>query len=94
MICPHCGKFIEEVKKKDDKVYHQFTFTFGRIAPSNLAILVGDGINEFWLPKSQLKYEGDYDLLKQNDTFEVGVSEWICKEKGLFEGTKEKDIPF
>jgi hypothetical protein len=94
MICPHCGKFIDDARKETKKVFHRFTFTFGRVSPSGLAILVADKTEEFWLPISQLEYDGDFHELNQNDVFEVGVSDWMVKEKGLFQAPENDDIPF
>jgi hypothetical protein len=43
------------------------------------AILVDDGTNQFWLPKSQIEYT-DPD---KYDVIIVTMPEWLAKEKDL-----------
>lgn len=45
---------------------------------TELAYLVSDGVNEFWLPKSQIEVE-----LKKDDHAEITLPEWLAIEKGI-----------
>ena len=46
------------------------------------AFLVIVDEQEVWLPKSQVEDEGEH--FKQGDTdVEIGITEWIAREKGL-----------
>ena len=42
------------------------------------AIKVSDGCVEEWLPKSQIKYDGE-----EGDTITVTMPNWLALEKGL-----------
>lgn len=42
------------------------------------AVLMTDGVNEFWLPKSQIEMEH----LKEHD-YEVTVPLWLALKKGM-----------
>ena len=44
-----------------------------------LAILVSDGIQDVWLPKSQVEYDAP-NLYNQT---EITLPEWLAKNKGL-----------
>jgi len=46
------------------------------------AILVVDGDNEYWLPKSQVSFEHDPNSPLQ-DMIIVTAPEWLLKEKGM-----------
>lgn len=52
------------------------------------AFLASDGSNQVWLPKSQLQVTDktpfdSLDDISAGSTVELGVAEWIAKEKGL-----------
>lgn len=46
------------------------------------AILVKDGNNEVWIPKSQVTYDEDLEL-KRGLALEIELPEWLAEEKGL-----------
>ena len=46
------------------------------------AILVNDGTNEFWLPKSRISFEKNNDGIPGSIT--VKVPEWLLRKKGVF----------
>ena len=43
------------------------------------ALLVFDGDNEVWLPKSQI----EYDFFEKGKEITIEIPEWIAIEKGL-----------
>lgn len=101
MICPHCGKFIDDDRKKaysgsgktQDKKYHTMSFKIMRETEKAIGVEWFDETT--WLPKSQLKSidggpVGGYD---KNEIVEIQVSEWIAKEKGLIEEEPATDNP-
>lgn len=45
------------------------------------AYLVSDGINEVWLPKSQVKEMRQ--LGSRGDEYEFKIPEWLAKKKGI-----------
>ena len=102
MICPHCGKHIDEDREKEyssktpmrqDK-YYEFTLTIGVLREK--AILFNDGVDEFWVPISQMRYpSGNISDLKVGDTVTIEIKDWIAKDKGLLEekGPSEYKAP-
>lgn len=44
------------------------------------AVWVSDGINEVWIPKSQISDELEY---LTNGLVRILIPEWLAKEKGL-----------
>ena len=46
---------------------------------TDAACLVSDGVNEFWLPKSQIREQRQV----KGDDCEFVVTEWIAKKKGI-----------
>jgi protein associated with RNAse G/E len=91
MICPHCGKHIDDTqqqvysetgKKPMQKIkYHDFTLNVGRVTEK--AFLFNDGVDEFWIPKSQMQFNGDMNTIQVGQTVNVQISDWISKQKGL-----------
>lgn len=47
---------------------------------TEMAILVFDGDEEIWLPKSQIEYDEDAYF---GDTIEVLIPEWLALEKRM-----------
>ena len=47
---------------------------------TNAAILVTDGTEDYWMPKSQIKGEFIYTKGK---TVTIEIPEWLAKTKGL-----------
>lgn len=56
------------------KEIDDFKFTF--IRETDKAILVSEGSEEFWLPKSQIEYD-----LMPDGTVEVTMPIWLAREK-------------
>ena len=90
MICPHCGGHIDDVRQevysektpiKKNK-YYEFSLTVGLIRDK--AILFNDGIDEFWIPISQMRYPGgNISDLTVGQTVTIEIADWIAKQKGL-----------
>jgi hypothetical protein len=58
---------------------HELVEAFGKIiAETDLAILIDDGYDEVWLPKSQINYVGDV-----GDEVSIELPEWLAEDKGL-----------
>lgn len=98
MICPHCGKFIDDDRKRvategktQEKKFIDMTFMFVR--ESDKAIAVDWFGENIWMPKSQLKTldGGQVGGYAPNETITIQVSQWIAKEKGLIEHREEED---
>ena len=47
---------------------------------SNEALLVSDGDNEAWLPKSLIEYDEEPD---RGDSIDIKLPEWLAIEKGF-----------
>ena len=68
-----------------DKKYMLVKFIFK--AASSKAIMVEDGENQMWIPRSQIK-DGDEIWATthvEGREYEFEISEWIAKQKGLIE---------
>jgi hypothetical protein len=50
---------------------------------TDLAILVNDGDNDHWIPKSQIEEDIDWGSLDKGDDIQVTIPEWLAEEKGL-----------
>jgi hypothetical protein len=61
---------------RDDLI--EISCTIVRDEESDMAILIDDGDNEVWLPRSQIEYETD----KEGFTT-VTLPEWLAMDKGL-----------
>ena len=104
MICPHCGKNIDETQQQiysetgkspmKKTKYHEFTLNVGRLTEK--AFLFNDGVDEFWIPKSQMQYNGDINSIMIGQVVTVQISDWIAKQKGLVDesGAPSKPKPF
>lgn len=51
-------------------------------------ILVSDGDEEFWLPKSEIEIDGistwsDFETLKFGEEIDVYIPDWLAEDKGL-----------
>lgn len=51
-------------------------------------ILVSDGDEEFWIPKSQIEIDGistwtDFETLKRGEKIDVYIPDWLAEQKGL-----------
>lgn len=62
-----------------------YTFTLTVQGSSPKALLVTDGIEEDWLPKSRVACldEKSLDELEPGDVATIMVEEWLAKKKGL-----------
>ena len=48
------------------------------------AVLVKDGDNEIWIPKSLISDDApDFDDLERHEAVEIPVAEWFAEEEGL-----------
>jgi hypothetical protein len=99
MICPHCGKHIDQVRKKEysggkqqEKKFIEFSFKIKRETAKAIGV---DWLGEetLWLPKSQCRHttgeaigEDDFD---EGQVVSLNLTEWIAKEKGLIEENGE-----
>ena len=45
-----------------------------------MAFLVDDGINQVWLPKSQIK---DHEDISIGETLEIEIPEWLAIDKEI-----------
>lgn len=95
MKCPHCGGFIpseQETGRKpiQKKEFHSFTLNVGIVR--DLAFNVNDGVEEFWIPKSQITTDIPMDEIKVGDTVTFEIPEWLARKKGLLD--EKDDIPF
>ena len=50
------------------------------VAETDMAILLDDGDNEVWLPKSQIDYDADANV---GATIDVTIPEWLAIQEGL-----------
>jgi hypothetical protein len=98
MICPHCGKHVDKTREKEyaskrsgreKTAYHDFSFKVEAITAK--ALCVDDGLGEMWLPKSQIKFNGDIDAIEVGDQIDLQVSDWIAKQKGLLEPEQQQE---
>jgi len=49
------------------------------------AVLVKDGDEEAWIPKSKIENdEDDWDSLKLGDILDLDIPEWLAEDKGLW----------
>jgi hypothetical protein len=101
MICPHCGKHIDDVRKKEysksnkDKMW-PFTMTVKVTASSGLAYLMYNTANEeYWMPKSQMKVAPDVDLdqLTPGDIVDFQIPNWLALDKGLINNDGDTNAP-
>jgi hypothetical protein len=101
MICPHCGKHIDDVRKKEysksnkDKMW-SFTMTVKVTASSGLAYLMYNTANEeYWMPKSQMKVAPDVDLdqLTPGDIVDFEIPNWLALDKGLVNDDGDANAP-
>ena len=101
MICPHCGKFIEPVKEEiysetgrkplQKKETHSFTLNVGNM--TDKAFNVNDGIDEFWIPKSQVTADRPIQSIQVGDTVIFEIPDWLAKKKGLVDQTGVPSAP-
>jgi hypothetical protein len=100
MICPHCGKSIDDDRKRvygngktQDKKY--ISMTFRVMNETEKAIAVDWFDEKIWMPKSQIKAEdgGPAGGYNKGETVTIQVSEWIAKEKGFIEAQDEPSPP-
>lgn len=47
------------------------------------AFLLKIGDEETWMPRSQIAPEDEEGMRAGDSDFEIGISEWIAKEKGI-----------
>ena len=50
---------------------------------TELAVLVSDGDESYWIPKSQIEEEIDWDSLGEGNEIGVTIPEWLAEQKGL-----------
>jgi len=61
-----------------------YDFTIDVTAVTGKAICVSDGIEEEWLPKSQVEcLTKPLDHIEQGDQVHIMIQEWLAKKKGL-----------
>lgn len=51
-----------------------------KITETDYAILLSDGINEYWIPKSQLQEEPQ---LLRNNLLKIIIPEWLAIQKEM-----------
>lgn len=57
------------------------SFIFEFVTETDGAILVEDDTGKYWLPKSQIDYNGgEYE---KGDEIAIDIPEWLAEEKGL-----------
>ena len=47
------------------------------------AVLVSDGDEDVWLPKSCVEFDRDFEDLERGDTITIQVAEWLAEQEGL-----------
>lgn len=47
------------------------------------AVLVSDGDDDIWIPKSCVEYGGDFDDLERGDTITIEVAKWFAEKEGM-----------
>ena len=50
---------------------------------TDMAVLVNDGTEELWIPKSQIEEDLNWDDFEKEDEIEFTIPEWLAIEKGL-----------
>ena len=57
------------------------SFIFEFVTETDCAILVEDDTGNYWLPKSQINYDGaEYE---KGDEIAIDIPEWLAEDKGL-----------
>jgi len=61
-----------------------YDFTVDVTGVTDKAIQITDGIDEQWLPKSQVEcLTKELDHIEQGDQVHIMIQEWLAKKKGL-----------
>ena len=66
---------------KQDKRHEMIEFDMEYRHETDLAVLVDDGDDQYWLPKSQVQYDdGEYE---KGDIMTVYIPFWLAEDEGL-----------
>ncbi len=61
-----------------------YSFTFEVVHSTNKAVLFTDGVEEFWIPKSQIVAdENVIEDLEEEDRITIMLEEWLVEKKEL-----------
>ena len=61
-----------------------YDFTIDVAAVTDKAICINDGVEEQWIPKSQVVcLTKELDHIEQGDQVHIMIQEWLAKKKGL-----------
>jgi hypothetical protein len=58
-------------------------YTLEFLFQSENAILVKDGNNEIWLPKSKIVFDDEYEELEKGELIKISIPNWIAEDKEL-----------
>lgn len=60
----------------------KITADFLTDTPGAVLIEDADG-HEYWLPKSTIRFDGEFDSLRRGQSIQLEVQEWIATKHGL-----------